>query len=180
MIEQATTGKDKPRSYNGDYMEIGKEGEKIVIEWLKSRPNVLNLTDYREIREIHEADIDVGVKLYTGQICLAEIKTDTHLGISGNILNEVLRINHNSKPRYAGYLGWTLRSPAEFLLYYAPNRIIPAIYKGRFAEMRNVLQKYTQENKVQFQVTRTNKTKTTYNLLIPEKEYLNVFTVYEL
>ena len=87
--------------------------------------------------------VDCGVKLYTGQICLAEIKTDTNLGVSGNVLCEVLRINHHSDSKYAGYLGWTFRSPAQFLLYYAPNRKPPAIYKGEFYYVRKVIQDYT-------------------------------------
>lgn len=180
MINHAQTGTKKPRSYSGDYMDIGKQGEKVVIEWVKERPNVLGITDYREIREVHEADVDVGVRLYSGQICLAEIKTDTHLGISGNILNEVLRINHYAEHQYAGYLGWTLRSPAEWLLYYAPNRNRPAIYKAKFSDIRLVLQRFTKENDIQFQITRTDEIKTTYNFLIPESEYDGIFAIIEL
>ena len=179
-MNHATTGTNKNRDYNGDYMAIGKQGEKIVMEWLKSRPNVLGVTDFRDIREVHEADIDVGVRLYTGQICLAEIKTDTYLGKSGNILNEVLRINHYSKSQYAGYLGWTLRSPAQWLLYYAPNSRPPTIYKAAFSDIRLVLQRFTKDNDVPFQTIRTDTGKTTYNVLIPESEYTGVFTCHKV
>lgn len=180
-IEHAQTGTSKKRSYNGDYMEIARNGEKTVIEWVKARPNVLDIEDLRDVRQVHEADIDIGVRLYMGQVCLAEIKTDTYLGESGNVLNEVLRINHTTKHQYAGYLGWTLRSPARWLLFYAPNnKSGPVIYKATFADVRFVLQKYTKKHKVYFQTTRTDEIKTTYNILIPEEEYENVFEIYKL
>ncbi len=179
-MKHATTGTKKQRSYGGDYMKIGKDGEEIVMRWLKSRPNVLGITDFRDIRQVHEADIDVGVRLYTGQVCLAEIKTDTYLGVTDNVLNEVLRINHYSEHEFAGYLGWTLRSPAQWLLYYAPNRKPPAIYKAKFADVRLVLQRFTKDNTVAFQTTRTDSGKTTYNVLIPETEYEGVFSICDL
>jgi len=178
-MNHATTGDNKAKSYDGDYMDVGKEGERIVMDWLRGRPNILGVTDFREIREIQEADVDVGVRLYTGQICLAEIKTDTYLGVSGNILNELLRINHRAEPKFAGYLGWTLRSPAEWLLYYAPNRNPPAIYQGRFFDIRRVVQEYTKKHDVKFTTIRTDTNKTTYAILIPEEEYGGVFKIHE-
>ncbi len=172
MIEHAETGNKKQRSYRGDYMDIGKCGEKVVMEWLKARPNVLGIEDFRQIRQVHEADIDVGVRLYTGQVCLAEIKTDTHLGKSPNVLVEVLRINHYAKHQYAGYLGWAFRSPAQWLLFYAPNRKEgPTIYKATFESYRLVIQKFTKDNDVEFTTVRTDSSKTTYNILIPYEEY---------
>lgn len=179
-MNHAKTGNEKHRSYGGDYMEIGKKGEQVVMRWLESRPNVLGITDFRDIRQIQEADVDVGVRLYTGQICLAEIKTDTYLGVSGNVLNEVLRINHYSDHEFAGYLGWTLRSPAQWLLYYAPNRKPPAVYKATFAGVRLVLQRFTKDNIVSIQNIRTDSGKTTYNILVPEPEYQGVFTIHEI
>lgn len=184
-MNHASTGNEKGRSYDGDYMKVGEQGERIVMEWLESRPNVLSITDFRNIRQIQEADVDVGVRLYTGQICLAEIKTDTYLGKSGNILNEVLRINHYSEHEFAGYLGWTLRSPAQWLLYYAPNREIdgikkPAIYKAKFADVRLILQRFTKENDVRFTTVRTDSGKTTYNILVPESEYEGILAIHEL
>lgn len=191
MINHASTGEHKTKSYNGDYMEIGKLGEEIVIEFLKKRPNVLGIIDLRDIRVVHEIDVDIAIRLYQGQICLAEIKTDTYLGQIGykrrkNVINEVWRINHNSLPKYAGYLGWIFRSPAEFLIYYAPNCIIrnhlkPAIYIATFDNMRKILQNYT-KGKHEITVVQTDEGKTTYNILIPEQEYLdqNIFKIYDL
>ena len=179
-MNHAPTGINKTKSYSGDYMDIGKQGEETVIDWLKQRPNIIGVTDFREIREIHDADIDVGVRLYTGQVCLAEIKTDTYLGTTGNIIFEVLRINHYSDHKYAGYLGWSFRSPAEFLLFYAPNRKPPAIYKITFKDYRAVIQLYTKENPARFLEVRTDRGKTTYNILIPEEEFNGKFQVHIL
>jgi hypothetical protein len=179
-MNHVQTGTGKNRSYGGDYMAVGKEGERVVIQWLESRPNVLGVSDFRDVRQIQEADVDIGVRLYTGQVCLAEIKTDTYLGTSGNILNEVLRINHYSDHDVAGYLGWTWRSPAKWLIYYAPNRTPPAIYKATFADVRLVLQRVSKENDVRFTTVRTDSGKTTYNILVPESEYEGVFKIYEL
>lgn len=179
-MNHATTGSDKGRSYSGDYMAVGKVGEDVVIKWLKIKPQVLGVTDFRSIREVHEADVDVGVRLYTGQVCLAEIKTDTYLGKSGNIITEVLRINHYSDHKYAGYLGWSFRSPAEHLLFYAPNCTPPSIYKTTFKKYRSVAQLHTKENDTDFMTIRTDSGKTTYNILIPEAEYDGIFTIYPL
>lgn len=179
-MNHAETGTSKARSYNGDYMDIGKQGEEIVIAWLEKRPEILDITDFRDIRAVHEADVDVGLRLYKGPVCLVEIKTDTHLGKSPNVLTEVLRINHYANSKYAGYLGWSLRSPAEHLLFYAPNRKPPAIYRTTFARYRGVLQLYSKTEEVTFTTVRTDETKTTYNILIPMVEYEGIFTVYEL
>jgi len=177
-MNHAPTGANKNRSYSGDYMNIGKQGEAIVIAWLEKNPHILGVSDFRDIRQIQEADVDVGIRLYTGQVCLAEIKTDTHLGVSNNIIAEVLRINHYSDHRYAGYLGWSFRSPAEFLLFYAPNRNPPAIYKTTFKKYRSVIQLYTKENPVKFLEIRTDSGKTTYNILIPEDKFDGLFQIH--
>lgn len=179
-MNHAETGANQKKSYDGGYMKIGKEGERIVMQWLEDNPKVIGVTDFRDVREIQEADVDVGIKLYTGQICLAEIKTDTYLGKSGNIIAEVLRINHRGNPRYAGYLGWSFRSPAEHLLFYAPNRTPKAIYKIPFAEYRSVIQSYSKQNNLKFIAVRTDSGKTTYNILIPEDQFDGMFQIYDL
>ncbi len=177
-MNHATTGAEKARSYNGDYMRIGKLGEVICMEWLEKHPSICEIIDFRNIRTIHECDIDCGVKLYTGNICLVEIKTDTYLGVTGNILCEVLRINHTCESAFAGYLGWMLRSPAKYLLYYAPNRQPPAIYKGEFSLIRRVIQDYTRKQNPRIDIVRTDNLKTTINFLIPETEFENVFSIH--
>jgi hypothetical protein len=179
-MNHAMTGIEKARSYNGDYMRIGKAGETVCLNWLRQHPGVCDIIDFRAVRAVHECDIDCGVKLYTGNICLVEIKTDTYLGVTGNILCEVLRINHTCEPNFAGYLGWMLRSPAKYLLYYAPNRIPSAIYKAEFALIRRVIQDYTQKNNPRIDIVRTDNIKTTFNLLIPALEFNSIFEIYDI
>jgi hypothetical protein len=185
-MNSAEVGQHKARSYAGDYMDIGKQGEKVVMEWLACNPAICGIIDFRNIRKVDECDIDCGVKLYTGQVCLAEIKTDTHLGTKRrNVLCEVLRINHHCSSEFTGYLGWTLRSPAKILLCYAPNWedpnthiISPKIYRGTFSAIRKTIQRCTKSKPIkQFLEVRTDAQKTTYNLLIPECEFTNVFTI---
>jgi hypothetical protein len=169
-------------------MATGKVGEEYVLRWLKTRPQIAGIIDFRKTRIVHECDIDCGVKLYQGQILLLEIKTDTHLGNGRrNILCEVLRINHTCHPANAGYLGWTLRSPAKYLAMYAPNwtdansgEPHEAIYWAKFDDVRKTLQRVLHRSPIrQFTEVRTDRIKTTYNLLIPEKEFDGVFTIYK-
>lgn len=187
LFDHVQTGAEKPRSYDGDYMAIGKEGERIIIEWLKTNPEVMGIEDFRDIREVHDSDIDIGIRLWRGNICLSELKTDTWLGTKGqngrqNVLNELLRINHHCQHQFAGYLGWTLRSPAQFLFMYAPNRLPkPAIYRAEFSRMRAVLQRLACAGTLpKLQEIRTDIGKTTYVVLVPEEEYNDVFKIYEL
>lgn len=181
MMEHVSTGREKKESYNGDYMECGAGGESEAFKLLKSRIKVLGLEDLRNATEWRRKDADVRIIAIGGKY-LAEIKTDTWLGRTGYVLNEIFRIYHYSHPSKAFYLGWTFRSEAEWLIYYAPNREpTPAFYIGRFNEIRGVFQQYTNEHlHLKWLPVATDENKTTYNILIPEKEYENVFEIIEL
>ena len=120
-------GANHARSYNGALMSRGKEAENIVIEFIKNRPDVLGISDWRELRQVQEADVDIAIKTRDGRTILAEIKSDSYLGISQNVLFEVLRINHTCQPDFSLTLGWSGRTPAKYILYYAPN--VNAIYQ---------------------------------------------------
>ena len=102
MNQQTTTGADKARSYSGDYMAAGKKAEEIVMRYLQSKPYIIGLNDFRELRAVQEADVDIAIKTIDGRVTLAEIKSDWHLGVSGNVLFEVLRINHTAPPERSG------------------------------------------------------------------------------
>lgn len=161
-------------------MAIGKLGENIVIDFLKSRPSIINVEDFRDIRAIQKSDIDIGIELRCGKIHLAEIKTDTWLGITENFLFEVLRINHTSRPEDCGYLGWALRSPARFLIYCAPNTTPQKIFVSTFENIRRLIQSFTKKENARFNKVSTDSIKTTYNLLIPKYLCLPLFKVYDL
>ena len=192
------TGATKERSYKGDYMAFGKKAEKIVMDWLRNRPGVVSIVDYRNTEEMFTIDSDCGVVKDTGKTVLIEIKGDAWLGKynprtqSRNILCEVLRINHNSSPGNAGYLGWTFRSSSKYIFYYAPNwahpstgKKRPSIYGAKLADVQRVIQIYTRTNPIvsehaatnRFDEVRTDCTKTTFNILIPEEDFKDVFTI---
>ncbi|MBN1287861.1 MAG: hypothetical protein JXB47_20855 [Anaerolineae bacterium] len=167
-----TTGAHKAPSYSGDYMAAGRQAEEIVIAWLHDRPQVLGVDDFRALRVVQEYDVDVGIKTADGRTLLAEIKSDRHLGKTGNVLFELLRINHTCHTDHAGALGWSLRSPATWLLYYAP--AAGQVWQCRFDSFRRVFQHYTHQvrtDSAEFlrrsRVVLTDRIKTTVNLLIP-------------
>ena len=174
---RAVPSRENERSYNGHYMRAGKAAEKIVMEWLYDRPEIIGVEDLRALRQMREADVDVSISLYDGRIALAEIKSDWHLGISGNLLFEVLRINHTCQPDRSCTLGWSSKSPATWLLFYAPQ--VQIIYRIPFNEYRIGFQRYTRENNFTARITRTDAIKTTVNVLIPEK-YFNGIDVYKI
>lgn len=176
-----TTGRQKERSYNGDYMKLGREGESAVLRFLKQRPQVVGVADFRDLRVIQEADIDFAVSTRDGRVTLAEVKADSWLGTSGNLLCEVMRINHTCVPDRAGYLGWAFRSPAKWLLYYAP----PSknqIWQISFDDLRRGLQNYTREQRAQsnVKIVETDSIKTTFNILVPEKYFVDKIRIFSL
>ena len=101
-------------------MEAGRNAEEVVLQWLAEQPWVIGVEDLRSLRVMREADVDCSCQLIDGRNSLLEIKSDRHLGCSGNFLFEVLRINHTAPPNKACVLGWSARSPALQLAYYAP------------------------------------------------------------
>jgi len=175
------TGSNKQRSYDGDYMAFGKMGEEVVLNWLRLRPHVLEVDDFRELRPMQQADVDCGIYNRDGHVLLAEIKTDRHLGITPNMLFETMRINHTSHTDHAGKLGWSLRSPAQWLLYYAPT--VQCIYQLRMSDFRLSFQQFTNKKRgnLKFNIVETDEIKTTVNVLIPFKDYIKQYTtIYEL
>jgi hypothetical protein len=159
-------------------MKVGMHAEEIVMAWLNEHPQVLGVEDLRSLRPMREADVDVSLQLYDGRVVLAEIKSDYHLGVSGNVLFEVLRINHTCPPGNACTLGWSARSPATWLLFYAPQ--VRIVYRILFQDYRQVVQEFTRTNHPKFNVVRTDNIKTTVNILIPEKHFQGLIHRYPL
>lgn len=171
---------NRVRSYNGDYMLEGKYAEEVTLAFLKDIPSIIGVEDFRELRSFHETDIDCAIKTIDGRVTLAEIKSDRHLGISGNVLFEVLRINHTCQPDKAGYLGWSLRSPATYFLYFAP--ILEKLYQCRVCELRRSFQRYTRENRgtVKIQWINTDSIKSTLAILLPWASCNEIFTIHDI
>lgn len=168
MCNPVETGSDKARSYDGDYMQLGKTGEARVIEWLKSYPGVIGVDDFTQLKQMQKADVDCGIYMRDGRVMLAEIKTDSYLGKTENILFEVLRINHTCDTDYSGTLGWSFRSPAKWLLYYAIN--IDTVYRITFDNFRKGMQAYTKTERKNTNISyvTTDSIKSTVNILVPE------------
>ena len=175
-----TPDANKERSYNGDYMAEGRFAEEVVMAFLKDYPGVIGIEDFRNLRAVHEADIDCAIKTADGRVTLAEIKSDRHLGITGNVLFEVLRINHTCQPDRAGYLGWSFRSPATYFLYFSPK--LKKVFLCRANDLRQVVQAYTKEHRkaVRLDWVNTDAIKSTVNILLPWDVCKQVFKVYDV
>jgi len=141
VIERAVPSSGRERSYASDYMRLGRLAEDIVMRFLKRHPDVIGINDLRELSLMQEADVDVSIRLAGGRVTLAEIKYDSYPGDSGNVLFELLRINHTCVPDRMATLGWAVRSPATRLLCYAPAN--KSIYRGRLDELRRRAQRFT-------------------------------------
>jgi hypothetical protein len=159
----------RQRSYNSGYMAAGKKAEEVVLQWLQTRPWVLGLEDLRSLRVMQEADCDCSISLTDGRVTIGEIKSDRHLGVSSNFLFEVLRINHTAPPDRAVTLGWSARTPARVILYYAPS--VNKIYVIQTDDFRRAAQKYTADSRrgTRIDYVETDKIKSTINILIPAK-----------
>jgi len=157
------------RSYNGHYMKAGQAAEARVLGWLEVHSGVIGVEDLRGLRQMREADVDCSVQLVDGRMVLAEIKSDWHLGVSGNVLFETLRINHTAPPDRAVTLGWSARTPARWILYYAPQK--DCIYQISTDDLRSGLQAYTSElrSRSRLSYVETDRIKSTVNVLIPER-----------
>lgn len=165
-----TPSEARDRSYGSGYMKLGKIGEEKVIDWLKRRPNVIECEDLRELRPMQKADVDLAVYTTDGNTALIEVKTCRHLGKSGNVLFEVLRINHTCDPAFSVGLGWSARSPATFLIYYAIT--VDQIWIAKFAEFKKCFQEYSMKIRkaMRLDIVPTDNIKTTINVLVPEAE----------
>lgn len=160
---------DRQRSYNGGYMAAGKVAEEAVLGWLKGAPWVVGVDDLRQLKVMREADVDCSITLVDGRVTLAEIKSDKHLGRSGNFLFETLRINHTSQADRAMVLGWSARTPARQILYYAPT--FNRVYSILTDEFRMAMQRYTQKSRrmTRLDYVETDVIKSTVNILVPEQ-----------
>jgi len=165
---------DRQRSYNGGYMAAGREGEKIVLDWLKCQPGIIECEDLRDLRPMQKADVDCSIYTTDGRVALVEIKSDRHLGGSGNLLFEYLRVNFTTgNSRYAVTLGWSARSPAEWLAFYA--KAINEIWVISFDNYRKGAQRYVKElgAGARTKIVPTDNIKTTLAWLIPERFFFD-------
>lgn len=112
------TGAGKPRSYDGDYMTRGRAGEEIVLRWFATRPGVQAVEDLRADPAARRDDVDCRVVLAAGRRLLVEIKTDSYIGRTGNLVFEMTRINHTAPVEHLVTPGWSVRSTADLFAFY--------------------------------------------------------------
>lgn len=158
----------RERSYGGEYMAEGEAAERICIEYLRSRDDVETVTDLRHIRLMQSVDVDCACTLTDGRVVMVEIKSDVHMvGAAGNVLFELLRLNHTAEPEHAVKLGWTARTKADWLLYYSPKQ--HAVYQTETRALQQAFQKYSAKARgsMRLSVVPTDNIKTTLVALIP-------------
>ncbi|PLS85490.1 MAG: hypothetical protein CYG60_12295 [Actinobacteria bacterium] len=168
------------RSYDGEYMRVGKEGEMLAFEFLRSRPDIALVTDVREQESYQHRDIDFVVRTTRGQTVNVEVKRDIHLGTSGNVLFELARIYHTAHPNFCVKLGWSVRSGADIFLFYAPST--EEMYLCGAKRFRKALQDYTYHarQRTQLRLIPTDAIKSTLNVLVPWEDCEDIFKVYSM
>lgn len=176
---RALPSKNNGRSYEGHYHEVGKAAEELVLSFLRGRPSVLEVDDLRNLRPMQKADVDAVIYSRDGTVALVEIKSDYHLGKSGNILFEILRINHTAPTEKALVLGWSQRSPAKWLAMYAPQ--LCQVWIARFDEYRRCFQEFTRERRENTRIIwiNTDSIKSTWAVMVPESA-MTCFTKHTL
>ena len=152
------------KSYFGELMQIGKENEEVILNWLKTFGK--EILDFREFRLAQRIDVDFGIETIDRTIVLAEIKSDKYIREEGNFLFECNRINHFVKDKWF-YLGWGWRSPAQKLIIRNP--ITNEIFVFDFLETRTIIGNYIAEigKNLRISIVETDKQKTTFNYLVP-------------
>jgi len=177
---QTTTGRFKEKSYDGDYMKAGKIAEKISLDFLADHPDVIGVKDISEIEVIQTADADALIKLRQGTNPLAEFKSDAHMGITSNVLIEVLRINHRAPQESAGVLGWSLRTEVRWIFVFGPRT--GYLYQFKTADLRRAFQNYTEQvrENTKLHWVSTDRVKSTLCVLMPLKYCHGTFQVHDV
>jgi len=174
----------RARDYeNGEYAQKGKTAEQIVMAFVESHPDIIGIDDLRDVKQMRWYDVDACIRTAEGETFLAEIKSDDHLGVTNNVFFETLRLNLTAEPEHAVKLGWSQRSPARFLLYYAPKAA--KLYVCRFDDLRRALQRYLLDLKrsggtPETKYITTSPEVTTQGILIPMSYCDGIFTVYDM
>jgi len=140
-VNAAVYGSTNGRNYAGAMMDKGKEGERVILAWLRDNPTTVDVDDLRDLRPMQKADVDCAIYNEDGTVCLAEIKSDDWLVEGGNVAFEYLRINHTAAPDKACVLGWTARTPAKYVMYYATKE--QRLYVFRADKLREAFQRFT-------------------------------------
>ena len=146
-VNAAVYGSANGKSYTGTMMDKGKEGERVILAWLRDNPATVDVDDLRDLRPMQKTDVDCAIYNEDGTVCLAEIKSDDWLVEDGNVAFEYLRINHTAPPDKACVLGWTARTPAKYIMYYATKE--RRVYVFKTEALRQTFQRFTSKQRPQ-------------------------------
>lgn len=185
--------KDKKPSYSGDYMDVGKSAEAIVMAWLSSQPWCQSVQDVRDEPQMRTDDVDVLVTPSTAPVSdtirklirnhdplLIEIKSDKYIGRTDNMLFETYRIYHDNPPNRATTAGWSARSTAHVIIWYGSS--VHKLYIIRLDDMQRAFQTYTRDARrsIRSRFIATDKSKTTHNVYIPIKYVADAVHIVDL
>lgn len=160
------------RSYDGEMMAKGREGENAVTKWLVSLGKTVTSVAANEFMQKQDVDI-----LFSGDdgVChFGEIKTDHNMSRTHNFCFEIMRFYH---PSGIYREGWAIKSPADFLFVHTPDT--GQIYCFVFDKLRDACVQYVRDKgkDIRSTMVETDKSKTTLSLLIPLSALFGTYTI---
>lgn len=94
-------------------LKVGEVGEERILDYLQKSATVDKILDVRDNKMYQNIDVDLVVKMKTGDELKIEIKTDTYR--SGNIYYETMSAVET------GSIGGFEKTEADYLFYYFIN-----------------------------------------------------------
>lgn len=149
---------------NGELLPIGKQGEQIAYHFLTRLPNVHHVQNVSDELDYRIKEIDFRV-VFPGATVDVEVKSDQHIGRSGNVLLEVLRFQWDEFP--FGRIGWALFSEAARLLVWCPST--SELYVFEMTTLRKALWQYVVSNlnTINLKIIPSDSRRTTLNVCMP-------------
>jgi len=108
-----------PPSYYGAIRQVGYQGEAVFEAFCARQSWIEGVRDVRDDPICQRDEIDYIITKTGGFDWRIEVKTESKLDVSGNILIELARINHSGEHQYM-MQGWPWRTASDYIVYYAP------------------------------------------------------------
>jgi len=115
MNVEKVYGAEKAQSYSGKMMEVGKSAEETFMRWAASEPRNWEWKDVRDSKEYQSRKVDFLFRI-NGRVGALDVKSDTRIGVTENVLVEVQRDYAGGRSRK----GWLLASESHVLVYLNP------------------------------------------------------------
>lgn len=94
-------------------LKVGERGEAVILDYLEKSPNIKKIIDVRDSKIYQEVDVDLIVKMNTGNELKIEVKTDTYT--SGNIYYETVSSEETDS------IGCFEKTQADYIFYFFMN-----------------------------------------------------------